>query len=273
MKLEEVYQEIEAFSKETHGSTDYDKDVYFVKGENETEFAPFDFLQKKVSSVTSMDSLLGAGFVCDSYDLFGETHFMKWFEKQFSRKLTRAASKKIRIVHEPDSRVIFDAVESVNTVYNILREQKILGNGKNLPVQLGEWYAKIIFGLSCIKSTSQRGFDFYRNGKRVEVKVHWSDHSSPKGVKVRKSLVDLSDYTILMYIARNFMVREICFLDSNFVIRKFSNKGHTLFLKDSDVQNYFFSKSDKHMDKVVNKSALMKYASPVLAMKLAESSN
>jgi hypothetical protein len=74
-----------------------------------------------------------------------------------------------------------------------------------------------------------------------------------------------------MYVARNFMIREICFLDSDFVIRKFSNKGHTLFLKDSDVQSYFFSKSDKHIDKVVNKTAMMRYASPVLAMKLSES--
>ena len=56
--------------------------------------------------------------------------------------------------------------------------------------------------------------------------MHWSDASSPKGVKVKKSLVDLSDYLIVVYIANNFMIRELCFLDSSFVPRKFSGKGH-----------------------------------------------
>ena len=143
-------------------------------------------------------------------------------------------------------------------------------NGKNLPVQLGEWYAKSIFGLRQVKSTSQRGFDFYIGDERAEVKVHWADHSSPKGVKVRKSMVQLSQYTIVMYVARNFMIREVCFLDSDFILRKFAGKGHTIFLKDSDVGQYFFSRSNKQSDKVVNQTALMKYASPTFAMNLTE---
>jgi hypothetical protein len=144
-------------------------------------------------------------------------------------------------------------------------------NGKNLPVQLGEWYAKIIFGLHQVKSSSQRGFDFKtEGGKTVEVRVHWHDMTSPKGVKVKKSLIELSDYCIIMYVSKNFTIRDILFLDSEFVLRKFDAKGHTIFLKDQDVHNYFFSKSDKHYDKVANKMALLQFATPNLAMKIED---
>ena len=64
------------------------------------------------------------------------------------------------------------------------------------------------------------------------------------------------------------MIREICFLDSSFILRKFSGKGHTIFLKESEVSHYIFSKSEKQKEKVRNKSALLKFASPVFAMKL-----
>jgi enoyl-[acyl-carrier-protein] reductase (NADH) len=107
-------------------------------------------------------------------------------------------------------------------------------------------------------------------GKRVEIQVEWSDASSPKGVKIKKTLVDLSDYCIIIYVAKNFMIREVCFLDSEYISRKFSNKGHTIFLKDSDVSSYFFSKSSKHFDKIINPITFLKYASPNLAMKLSE---
>jgi enoyl-[acyl-carrier-protein] reductase (NADH) len=108
------------------------------------------------------------------------------------------------------------------------------------------------------------------DGKRVEIQVEWSDASSPKGVKIKKTLVDLSDYCIIIYVAKNFMIREVCFLDSEYVSRKFSNKGHTIFLKDSDVSSYFFSKSSKHFDKIINPITFLKYSSPNLAMKLSE---
>jgi hypothetical protein len=108
------------------------------------------------------------------------------------------------------------------------------------------------------------------NGKVVEVKVHWHDSTSPKGVKIKKSLAELSDYCIIMYVAKNFTIRDILFLDSEFILRKFDTKGHTIFLKDQDVASYFFSKSDKHFDKVVNKTALLKFASPTLALKLED---
>jgi len=265
--MDSLFNFIETFNTDTHGTTDYYKDTIFVVKDG--AFAPLSFLKKKVEGF-SEDILIKQGYIYDSLELIGDDNFSEWYERQFSRKLKRTHAKKTLFLHYPDNKMIFDAIETVNKSYEILRSQKILFNGKKLPVQLGEWYAKCIFGLMQKKSTSQRGFDFYIGDKRVEVKVHWGDHTSPKGVKVRKSLVDLSDYVIVIYLARNLMIREVCFLDSDFVLRKFSGKGHTLFLKDSDISTYFFSKSNKHGDKVVNNTALMKYALPNLAMNLAE---
>lgn len=271
MDSSELSTLIEQFNETTHGSSDYDKDEFFVRVSNTGVYAPLKFLQKKVQGIESTSKILKKGFVCDSLELFELEVFTKWFEKQFSRKLKRAQAKKISILGMPDNKSILDAVETVNKCYQILRSQQILVNGKKLPVQLGEWYAKCIFGLHQKKSTSQRGFDFYFEGtKRVEVIVHWGDHSSPKGVKIRKSLVELSEYCIIVYVAKNFMIREICFLDCEFITRKFSGKGHTLFLKDSDIGPYFFSRSDKHTDKVMSSNALLKYSTPNMAMKLVD---
>ncbi|MDC1174076.1 hypothetical protein OAT67_01670 [Bacteriovoracaceae bacterium] len=270
MNFERLQEFIEVFSQEKHGSSDYYKEEIFVKGNGHQKFAPLKYLMKKIEELETSAQLNKAGLVCDSFNLYDQDEFQEWYEYQFSRKLPRTLSKNITIYNLPDNKKIFDAIETVNKCFEVLREQHILLNNKNLPVQLGEWYAKTIFGLKQMKSSSQRGFDFYLNGKRVEIKVTWGDLSSPKGIKVRKSLVDLSDYCIVMYIARNLMVREICFLDSDFIMRKFSGKGHTVFLKDSDVGQYFFSSSSKHVDKVANSSALLKYGTPVFAMKIAE---
>ncbi|MBT3586771.1 MAG: hypothetical protein HN509_17805 [Halobacteriovoraceae bacterium] len=266
----ELYKEITEFSKETHGSTDYDSDTIFVMGQERDQFAPLKYLQKKLDSVEDPKSLFKKGFVFDSLDLKGGIRFDQWFEHQFGKKLKRSVAKTISILHEPNSKEILTAIEAVNKNYEILRTQQIIMNGKNLPVQMGEWYAKCIFGLHQVKSTSQRGFDFMLNDKIIEVKIHWADTSSPKGVKIRKSLLELSDHAIIVYVARNFMIREICFLDSDFILRKFAAKGHTIFLKDTDVSQYFFTKSDKHFNKVVNSSALLRFASPQLAMRLEE---
>lgn len=270
MKLEDLFREINCFSQKTHGSSNYYEDQHFVRGHNENEFAPLKYLIKKIEVLKGVNSLIKAGFVFDSYDMFTTPSFQEWFEKQFQKKLVKKDIKRISILRFPDNLKIFNSIESVYKNYEILREQQILLNGKNLPVQLGEWYAKCIFGLQQRKSTSQKGFDFYLNDKRVEVKVHWSDYSSPKGVKIKKTIVDLSDFSVLIYLARNFMIREICFLDSEYIMRKFSGKGHTIFLKDADISSYFFSKSSKHRDKVINSTALMKFASPTLAIRLAE---
>ena len=271
MDILKLNEEIKVFSSTTHGSSDYDRDEYFVMGEQKTEFAPLKYLQKRLPELKDIYSLLKIGFVYDSFELSNNEAFQAWYEKQFSKKLLRRDARKISIVYVPNNKLILDQIGLVHKSYEILTQEQILLNGKNLPTQLGEWYAKCIFGLKQVKSTSQRGFDFImEDGKRVEIQVEWSDVSSPKGVKIKKTLVDLSDYTIIIYVAKNFMIREVCFLDSEYVSRKFSNKGHTLFLKDSDVINYFFSKSSKHFDKVINPSTFLKYASPNLAMKLSE---
>lgn len=269
MEIEDIFKEIEVFSSTKHGSSNYDKDELFVKGNN-NEYAPLSYLEKKVGDINGERCFLEKGFIYESFDFLNDNSFHKWFESQFSKKLTRRASKQISLIHLPNNKSIFDAIEKVHECYEILRRQQILWNGKKLPVQLGEWYAKSIFGLRQVKSTSQRGFDFYIDDRRVEVKVNWGDEFSPKGVKIRKSLVELSDYCIVMYVARNFMIREICFLDSEFVLRKFGGKGHTIFLKNPDISNYYFSNSKVKDRTVVNRTALLKYALPTLAMKLAE---
>lgn len=271
MELVKMNEAIESFNANTHGSTDYYLDEVYVMV-NEKTFAPISYLKKKVEGFAA-ELLIKEGYIYDSLDLIEVDAFSDWYEKKFSRKLKRSQAKKVLFLHLPDNKKIFGVIETVNQCYEALREQKILFNGKKLPVQLGEWYAKCIFGLMQEKSTSQRGFDFTLNGKTVEVKVQWGDATSPKGVKLKKALVDLSDYVIIIYMAKNFMIREVCFLDSSYVSRKFSNKGHTVFLKDTDISTYFFSKSNKHMDKVVNSNALMKYSMPNFAMKLTESFN
>ncbi len=270
MDIQKLNEEIRLFSSETHGSTDYDKEENFVIGEKPDEFAPMKYLQKKFSEFKEINDILKLGYVFDSLELSNNDKFGEWYEKQFLKKLPRSTAKKISIIYVPNNRLIFDQIQIVHKAYEILSKEQIILNGKNLPTQLGEWYAKCVFGLKQVKSTSQRGFDFVLGDKRVEVKIEWSDVSSPKGVKLKKSLVDLSDYCIIMYVAKNFMIREVCFLDSEYVSRKFSNKGHTIFLKDSDVSSYFFSKSSKHFDKINNPVIFLKYASPQLAMKLSE---
>jgi len=270
MKLEDLYKEIGEFSKENQGSSNYFKEDFFVQGLTGLEYAPLSFLKKKLDDLKSPSDLLRLGCVYQSIDFFGSDNFQKWYEKKFARKLGQSSSSKITILKVPDNKSIFDSIASIYKAFTNLRENKILLNGKNLPVQLGEWYARIIFGLYQKKSTSQRGFDFKLDGKAVEVKVHWADFSSPKGVKIRRSLIQLSDYCIIIYIHNNFMIREICFLDSSFIIRKFAEKGHTIFLKDSQVSNYFFSRSSKHDNKIVNPTALMKYSSPQFAIKIAD---
>lgn len=271
--IEEMTKE---FSSQSHGSSDYWKDTIFVRGENDDSFVPMSYVQKKKpnNKEVTLTSLQADGYVYSSLDFLELKGFEKWYQNQFNKKLTLKTKKSIGIVHLPNTNKIFEAVEIVNQVYQIMKDYKVLVNGKNLPIQLGEWYGKTVFGLKQIKSSSQRGFDFFMDdGKKVEVKIHWQDVTSPKGVKLKKSLVEMSDYTIIMYVAKNFMIRDILLLDSDFVIRKFAGKGHTIFLKDGDVSGYFFSKSDKHYSRIVNKKALMQFASPNLAMKIDEKLN
>ena len=268
---EKVYGLADEFSASTHGSSDYDKDAIFIMGKDDEHFVPLSFVQKNFPELQSINQLKEIGFVFSSLEFLELNSFEEWYGKQFQKKILSKQIKNIGILHFPDQKAVFDTVEVVNKTFQILKDHKILINGKNLPVQLGEWYAKIIFGLNQVKSASQRGFDFKMdNGKTVEVKIHWHDATSPKGVKIKKSLAELSDYCIIMYVAKNFTIRDILFLDSDFVLRKFDSKGHTIFLKDLEVSNYFFSRSDKHYDKVVNKNALLKFATSALAIKIED---
>lgn len=272
MKFTKLNQEIKEFNQTTHGSSDLHKDEIFVRSTG-NEFAPFAYLKKRIEEIQSPEALLSDGFVYSSLDFFGVEHFHAWYEKQFARKLMHRQAKNITILERPNNKDVLDLVSKVHSCFEALRSERIILNGKNFPVQLGEWYARCIFGLNQRKSTSQRGFDFYLHDKKVEVKVHWADSNSPRGVKIRKSMVELSDYCIIMFLANNFMIREVCFLDSDFVLRKFSGKGHTLFLKDVDLSQYYFSKSAKQRDKVANSNALLKFATPSFAMVLAETFN
>ena len=266
-----VYEMAQKFSGSTHGSSDYDRDSIYVRGSSDREYVPYSFLQKELPQIDSINKLKAEGFVLSSYDFLEINEFDHWYQGQFNKRLSSKVMKNIGILHLPDQKAIFDTVEIVHQTFQILKDHKVLMNGKNLPIQLGEWYSKIIFGLHQIKSSSQRGFDFQtEEGRIVEVKVHWHDLTSPKGVKIKKSLAELSDFCIIMYVAKNFTIRDILLLDSEFILRKFDTKGHTIFLKDQDVAGYFFSKSDKHFDKVVNQTALLKFASPTLAMKLED---
>jgi len=269
-KLKTLFDQVENFCKETHGSSEYYKDESYIVGENNT-FAPLSYLCKKEPWLKSPDELIKLGLIADTFEFNHRDKFLSWYEKQFSRKLKRSQQKNISFLLLPQNKEIFDAVEAVYKNYEILRNHHIIQNNKNLPVQLGEWYAKCIFGLVQVKSASQRGFDFYYEDERAEVKVEWGEFTSPKGIKLRKSAIGLAKYCIIMYLAKDFKIREICFLDSSFITRKFGSKGHTIFLKDTDISDYFLSQSNKHIKKVVNSNSLLKFATPRMAVNLAES--
>jgi hypothetical protein len=268
---DQVYELARGFSKESHGSSTYGQDQTFIKGEKSDEYVPLTFVKKNIKDIEGVRALQAKGFVYSSADYLESDEFAAWYKKQFNKKLSLKLKKGMGVLHYPEELTIYAAIESIVKVYDVLRSSKVINNGKNLPVQLGEWYAKCVFGLRQMKSSSQRGFDFYdSNNKRVEVVVNWSDRSSPKGIKVKKSLVDMSDFCIVIYMADNFMIRDILMLDSDFINRKLSGKGHTVFLKDINVANYFFSVSSKQFGSVVNKNFLMKFSSPSFAMKLED---
>ena len=266
--MKEIFERIEEFCQNPRGSSNYGQDGVYVKGKAKGSYAPFTFLQKRIPSLQNFDTLLRAGFIFSSYDVSENSSFSDWYKARFAKNLPRVLRKKVLLLYIPDHQSIFKTIGMLCRCYQTLRDHQIVTNNKNLPVQIGEWYAKNILGLRQVRSSSQRGFDFFINDKHVEVKVHWGDRSSLKGVKIRKSLVKLSDFLVIIYVAKDFTIRDLCFLDSEFIERKFLSKGHTIFLKDQDVFQYFFSNSSRHFDKVINKESLMKFANPIFAMKL-----
>lgn len=266
--IEKVGLLVKEFSKQSQGSAALARECFFVKGVDPGEYAPLKFLTKE--GLGGVDKMLGAGMVCNSLGLFRDDHFSRWFERLFSKKLTPKMMRQISLLHKPNTKAVFKCVEQVDKAYELLRQEQIISNGKNLPVQLGEWYAKCIFGLEQRKSTSQRGFDFFLQNKRIEVKTHWPERISLKGVKIKKSLLNLSEYALIIYLMKNLKIQEICLLDSEFITRKFSSKSPTIFLKEEDISSYFFSRSRKHIDKVINCSFLVRCSSPEFAMNISE---
>lgn len=263
---EKLKKYIADYNIKKHGSSDHFNHEIFVV--DEELFAPLDLFLKKEK--LTINEILQLGYTHSSIEVFPNLKFEKWYRNQFSKEISPLIRKKIAIYYIPKQTDVFQAVEKISECYKVFREHHVLINRKKLPVQLGEWYAKIIFGLEQNKSTSQRGFDFYLDGQRVEVQVSWGDKSNPKGIKFRKSLVDMSKFCILIFLSDNLMVRDICFLDSEFVIRKYSSKGHFIFLKEAEIKQYNFSQSNKQKERVKNSGAMFRFAGPIFAMKASE---
>lgn len=264
-----IFAVAKEFSASSHGSSSYDSELLFVMGDSENEFVPLSYLSKKNPQITSMRDLQKLGFTFSSASFLDLESFTEWYKKQFGKKYTQKHHSQMGILHYPHELKILSIVSEVSKCYEALKNEHVINNGKNLPVQLAEWYAKLIFGLKQVKSSSQRGFDFYSDdGKKVEVMVDWNDRSSPKGAKLKKALVEISDCCIIVYINSMFLIRDILFLDSDFIMRKYADKGHTIFLKDNVVSEYFFSVSGKHHDKIISKETLLNFAASNLKSKL-----
>ena len=150
-KIDELAKEV---SSKTQGSSDFWKDDVYVIGSNENEFIPYSYIEKKIDSVKSITNLQASGYAVSSLTYLELDGFDHWYHEAFNRKLTQKLKKEIQIIHYPDSKKIFEAVEIVDQVYRILKDHKVIVNGKNLPIQLGEWYAKSILGLYQKKSSS-----------------------------------------------------------------------------------------------------------------------
>jgi hypothetical protein len=263
-----IYELAREFSAATHGSSSFDTDVAFVMGESEQLYVPLSYITKKHPDIKTIEDLQNRGLVYSSVDYIDSEGFSNWFKNQFGKKLTQKNAHLTGILVYPDRDLILQTVKQVSEAFELLRSHYVINNGKNLPVQLAEWYAKAVFGLRQVRSSSQRGFDFFSpEGKRIEVMVDWNDRSSPKGAKLKKSLVELSDCCIIMYITKSLQIRDMIFLDSSFIMRKFADKGHTIFLKDSSISEYFFSVSGKHYNKIVGEQDLEKFASPAFYQK------
>lgn len=257
---------MQQFNQETHGSSGHRKDEIFIEGGADF-YVPLSYLTKNIEGLDSERQLQILGYTYAAHDFIEKSGFAQWYEKQFSKKLTAKQMKSVSLLHLPDELQVFSAIKKIDEAYEELRRAHVLINSKNPPVQLGEWYAKSIFGLRQVRASSQKGFEFKLLNEFVSVNVVWGK-CSPKGIKFRKSTLESSRYCVVFFLLKNLMIRDLCFLDSDYLLRHFSGKGMSLFLKESDIASYHFSKSSKHYDKVVGKNTLLKYASPNLATQL-----
>ena len=133
MLKDKVFELAQKFSGSTHGSSDYDKDSLFVRGSSDREYVPFTFLQKEMPEIDTLNTLKSEGFVFSSYDFLEINEFDQWYQNQFNKRLSSKLMKNIGILHLPDQKSIFDTVEVVHQTFQILKDHKVLMNGKNLP--------------------------------------------------------------------------------------------------------------------------------------------
>jgi hypothetical protein len=257
---------INEFNQKIHDGAKHGEDDYFVQAGDDLLYAPLNYLKKKCPSLKSEADLLKLGFFFGPQDLHTESQFVLWYEKRFQRPLTPSIQKKAQFLFPAIQEEILHPLQVINQQFELLKKQRILTNSKDLPTQFGEWLTKSIFGLKHRKSMSQqRGFDFEWQDKKVEVFVYWKlksqTQSSLKGLKIKKTDLHLYDICILVYLTPDFLIKDLCFLDSSYIQRKFASKGHSLFIQEEEIQMYFFTRSSKHYDKIINEKTLLTFAS------------
>ena len=119
-------------------------------------------LPLKKTELTGLNDVLRYGFVCESLELIEREEFHNWFEKTavLSKIKTYSSSQNtncFQYLRIPKSSMLSKRfIEDMKYLKIMLS----FSMAKISLVQLGEWYAKCIFGLRQTKSTSQRGFDF-----------------------------------------------------------------------------------------------------------------
>ena len=105
------------FSGQTHGSSDYWQDNVYVCGDKENEFIPLSMLVKNNENIEDIRSLQNIGYAISSLTYLELTEFDDWYNNVFNRKLSQKLKKTVNIVHLPDMKEIFKAVEIVDQVF------------------------------------------------------------------------------------------------------------------------------------------------------------
>jgi hypothetical protein len=272
MEDQQLQKLIEEFCQETHGSSNYNQETLFLAGVEPGQFVPINYLKKKTKNLELESQLVEQGYIYGNYEFWEKSDFREWYEQQFGHKLPIKATKTINFLYKNNTDLILHSIDKIHEIYLQLNDQKIIINSKNFPIQLGEWYVKSIFGLKQVKSTAQKGFDFLMDGDAVEIKVNWKIHSSerpsPKGLKIKKSLVGLAQSCIFIFLSQDFRIKDLCLLQSDFLLKRFPTKGHTLFIKELEIAPFLLSRSDKYLVKLKNKKTLLLFSSPQLKQKL-----
>ena len=258
--LEQISLEINQFSEQKDEIPFEDGDIFVQCPNGGLLYAPVRFL----SCHEDWCELLKIGYVCESHSLERFGDFKAWFEERYHRPM-----EGVSLLTIPDDSMVHRATELLMQAHEMLLDGSIVHSKKDIPLQIGEWYAKSIFGLTQCQSYCERGFKFYRRNFIVEVKVVWGE-IPVRGVKVEKRRVEKSKYCLIVYLADNLKIQDICILDSSFVMKKWSNKGEFFFLRDEQISQYFFSRSTLHKNAIQNVSRLLKFSAPDFAERIEE---